>query len=338
MNSILVISVNWLGDVVFSTPVYHALKGQYPRARIVAMGVPRVADVLALCPDIDEVMVYDEDGYDRPLVRKGSIIREIKKRKFDSAFILRRSFSRTLLTALAGVPVRVGFGGPGWHGLLTTSVDPKGMEDLHRSDGYLRVVESADVPVRDRVCRLKVGEDDIRIARHWLSTRGVGGKERLIALNTGGNWAPKQWPLERFADLARAIEQKGLGRVVLPGAPKDLDRVTRISELSGGSPVIAAGETSLRDLAGIMSQMDVVVSADSGPLHLANALGTDVIGLFGPTSPEITGPRGAGKSVVIQKDVGCNRAPCYFFECKESRCMAAIEVKDVLEAVAQLEH
>ncbi|NTV29356.1 MAG: glycosyltransferase family 9 protein [Candidatus Omnitrophica bacterium] len=333
MRNILVVSVNWLGDAVFSTPVYHALKGQYPLARVTALCVPRVREVLAMCPDIDDVMVYDEDGIDRPLIRKCSLVHELRRRQFDAVYILRRSLSRTCLTVLAGIPVRVGFASKGWRKLLTTVTDCSGLDDIHRADVYLRVLESAGVKITDRACRLTPPAGVLRGWRDRLSALGVRAGERIIAVNTGGNWDLKQWPVERFVELVRAIHQQRLGRVILPGASKDVARVQRISDLSGVDPLITAGETGLTCLAGLLGCVDVLITADTGPLHLASAIGTSTIALFGPTRPEITGPRGQGRSVILQKDVGCNKTPCYYLECPDNRCMKAVEVQDVLQAL-----
>ncbi len=335
MRKIMVVSVNWLGDAVFSTPVFFALKKQYPDARITCLCVPRVADVLSMCTAIDETIVYDEDGADRPLIAKLSLIRRLVRGKFDAAFILRKSLSRTLIVMLAGIPVRVGYAADGWRWLLTHQVPAKGMQEVHRSDAYLRVIESYGVPVSDRSCRLSASEDVIRGWRARLLSMGVKSEDRLIAINTGGNWDLKQWPVERFVDLIKEIYARKLGKVILPGAPKDLQRVKKIKELSviGDDLMITAGDTGITCLAGLFSCIDTLVTADTGPLHLAAALGVRTVALFGPTRPEITGPRGQKEGVLLQKDVKCNRAPCYYLECKDNQCMKVITVEDVLHVL-----
>lgn len=337
MKNILVVSVNWLGDVVFSAPVFHALKGRYPKARITCLAVPRVAEVLQMCPDVDDVMIYDEKGRDRPLLSKCFLISRISGKKFDAVFILRKSLSRSVLVALAGIPVRVGFADGLWRRLLTKVVDEAGVDGMHRSDVYLRVIESEGISVTDRSSRLVAEEGVVRGVREALSQRGISDTDRLIAVNTGGNWDLKQWPEERFAELVSAISRRGMGKVVLPGAPKDVDRVRRIAAASGVSPVVMAGETGIKCLAGLLKRVNVLVTADTGPLHLASALGTDVVAVFGPTRPEVTGPRGQGKAIVLHKDVGCNRAPCYYLECPDNKCMKGVSVEDVLQAIQKIQ-
>lgn len=335
MKNVLVVSVNWLGDVIFSTPVYAAIKKAHPHVRITALCVPRVADVLGMCPSVDEVMVYDEDGEDRPLIRKLSLIRRLSQKRFDAVFILRKSFSRTLLTYLAGIPLRSGYAAKSWRGLFTHVAVPPDLDRVHRSDAYLKVVETVGIAIEDRQCRLSVSEQSMGMARDWLTRNGWKGG-RLIALNTGGNWDLKQWPPAKFAELARKISEQKMGELLFTGGPSDESRVQSIIREAGVSAINAAGSTGLTELAAILSQVRVLVTADSGPIHLANALGTPVIGLFGPTRPEVTGPRGTGRSIIIQKDSGCNRTPCYYLECPDNRCMKMIEVADVLEAIRQV--
>ena len=337
MKNILVVSVNWLGDAVFETPVFRALKANYPGARVTCLCVPRVADVLAMCPDIDEIMVYDERGRDQPFFTKVSVIAKIFFKRFDAAFILRKSLSRSFMLTLAGIPLRVGFADKSWDWLLTHVVDDSGLDQMHRSDAYLSVVECVGVSTWDRSCRLVAEESFVRGVRESLRQKGISDQDRLIAVNTGGNWDLKQWPAERFAELVREIYARGLGKVVLPGAARDVARVNQIAALSGVKPIVMAGETGIKCLAGLLTHTHILITADTGPLHLASALGTHVIAIFGPTRPEITGPRGPGCSVVLQKDVGCNRAPCYYLECQDNKCMKEVSVEDVLQAIPKIQ-
>ena len=331
MKKILVMSVNWLGDVVFSTPVYRALKAAYPDARLCVLAVPRVKEVLELCPDVDEVIVYDEDGKAKGILGKIGAGLALRGMKFDAVFILRRSLSRTFVAWLAGIPVRVGFFHRPWQVLLTHGVDDKGCDRIHRGDVYLRVIEFFGVKVRDRSSCLQVGRDVCERLATKLRVKGLTGNERIVVLNTGGNWDLKQWPKERFAALAGRLTRELGFTVVLSGSASDLSRVRSIAKDSGVDPVVLAGETDIKELAALFKRAHMVVSADSGPLHLASAVGANVLALFGPTRPEITGPRGQGRIKALECDVGCNRAPCYYLECPDNRCMKAIMVDDVFQ-------
>ena len=331
MKKILVVSVNWLGDVVFSTPVYRALKAAYPEARVSVLAVPRVREVLELCPDVDEVIVYDEDGKAKGIFGKIGAALALRGMKFDAVFILRRSLSRSFVAWLAGIPVRAGFSAKSWSWLLTNVVDDKGNDKIHRSDVYLRVVESLGINVKDRSARLQVSRDVCEHLATKLRAKGLTGDERIVVLNTGGNWDLKQWPPERFAALAARLTKELGFTVVLPGSASDVLRAESIARDSGVDPVVLAGQTDLKELAALFKRAHRVVSADSGPLHLANAVGANVVALFGPTRPEITGPQGQGRIKVLMHEVGCNLAPCYYLECPDNRCMKSLTVDDVFQ-------
>jgi lipopolysaccharide heptosyltransferase II len=331
MRNILVVSVNWLGDVVFSTPVYRALSQAYPSAKITALAVPRVREVLELCPDVDEVIVYDEKRSVKGFLGMVGTGLLLRPRQFDAVFILRRSLARSCLAWLAGIPVRVGFADKKFPGFLTHVVDDTGLDQIHRRDVYLRVVESFGVKVKDRSCLLDVGRDVCERVAAKLRAKGLTGDERIVVLNTGGNWPLKQWVPERFAELAGRLTRELGVTVVLPGASSDVERVRMVAQASGVSPVVLAGETDLKEMAALFKRSFMVISADSGPLHVASAVGANVVALFGPTRPEITGPCGQGRVKVLQQDIGCNDSACYDLACPDNRCMKVITVDDVLQ-------
>ena len=155
MDRILVVNVNWLGDVIFSAPVFKALKEVYPQARISCLAVPRVKEVLESIPFIDEIIVYDEKGRHWNPLAKLKFILELRRKHFDVAFLLHRSLTRAFLVYLAGIPRRVGYDAKNLGRLLTHVVDPLDGQ-AHRSDHYLNIIESYGVPVKDRRCQLDV--------------------------------------------------------------------------------------------------------------------------------------------------------------------------------------
>ena len=213
-----------------------------------------------------------------------------------------------------------------------------GNDGLHRADIYLRLLEAEGLKIASRVPCLVVSDEQRSRSASFLKARGLKPGESYAVLNTGGNWDLKQWPRERFAELAGRITREMGIRIVLPGAAKDRERVEMIAQRSGVFPLVIAGSTDLMELAAVMAGAEFVVSGDSGPLHLAAAVGSNVVGIFGPTRPEITGPRGIGRIAVIQKDVRCNRAPCYYLECPDNRCMKSVSVEDVHEEIWKIKH
>ncbi len=335
MKNILVVNVNWLGDVIFSSPIFKVLKETYPQAKISCLAVPRVKEVLESIPSIDEIIVYDEKGSHRNPITKLQLIGELRKRKFDTAFLLHRSLTRALLVFFAGIPQRIGYDEKGRGRFLTHKVEPLAGK-IHRSDHYLNVIESFGIKVSDRTTTLSVSPEAEKEMNKILEEKGISQKDRLIVINPGGNWALKQWPLKNFTKLIDRLMTGFNFKVLISGALKDEALANTIIAPLKLKPTVLAGETNLKQAMALMKRADLVISADSGPLHVANSVGTDVIGIFGPTRPEITGPRGPGRAVILQHDVGCNRQACYHLKCPDNICMQAVTVEDVLVAFKKL--
>ena len=335
MNKILVVNVNWLGDVIFSVPVFKALKAAYPQAKVSCLAVPRVGEVLQMCPFVDEVIIYDEDDKHRHFWKKLKIANLLRSKKFDAAFLLHRSLTRALIIFLAGIPKRVGYTTktPRW--LLTHPVQSLN-GDAHRSLDYLNVVESFGIAVFDQTCQLSVPQSESNAIQRKLAENGIGQDDKFVVLNPGGNWDLKRWPQENFAALTRNLVEQFKVRVVISGADKDQALAKNIAQESKVNPVVLAGQTKFKELAALFYRAQVVISADTGPLHLASGVGTKTIALFGPTRPEITGPRGSGKRTVLHNDVGCNKTPCYHLACGQNVCMQSITVDDVLQAFQKI--
>jgi len=329
MNNILVVNVNWLGDAVFSTPLFKALKKTYPLARLTCLCVPRVKEVLEYCPYVDKIIIYDERGLHRFPWAKWQLIRDLKKEKFDVSFLLHRSMTRALLVYLAGIPLRIGYSKS--KGLLTNPVEMKS-EEIHRCDYYLKVLEGYGIRVQDRLCELVLKEDDRRSLEAKLSKARIGLTESYVVLNTGGNWDLKRWSADSFALLAKRLTQEFGLKIVFSGSGKDREHCQRIAQAADIRAVVLAGETSLGESLVLYKRAVAVISSDSGPLHLAHSVGADVIGIFGPTMPSITGPRGRGRAQILFKDVGCNKAPCYHLSCANNVCMQSVTVDDVCQA------
>ncbi len=334
MKKILIINVNWLGDIIFSTPVFKALKRQYPQAAITCLGVPRVREVLECAPGVDHVLVYDEKGRDWNLFAKLGLILKLRKEKFDAVFLLHRSMTRALLVYLAGIPQRIGYDIKAKGPLLTHRV-PATDNLIHRSDHYLKVIESFGVKVDDRVCELKADQEAEEYIARLFQEKGIGPADFTVVVNTGGNWGLKRWPQENFVRLIGRLAQDLQAKIILPGGKQDIEMVEDIAGKSGVPIINAAGQTNLKQLAALMKKVCLVISADSGPLHVADSVGANTVALFGPTRPEMTGPRGKGKNILLQNDVGCNREPCYHLECPDNVCMKSINVEQVLDAVRQ---
>jgi len=337
MERILVVNVNWGGDVIFSSPVFKALKEKYPKAQISCLAVPRVREVLESIPFIDEIIAYDEDGRHWNPLSKLKLIFQLRRKRFNIAFLLHRSLTRALLVYFAGIPQRVGYDEKKRGKFLTHKVEFLD-EPVHRSDHYLNVIESYGVPVNDRQYQLSVSPNTKQDIQEILKSKNIEDDDFLVVVNPGGNWDLKRWPVRKFCMLLGAVLVDLGAKIAISGAEKDIELAKEINSHVPRDRVSVnlAGETDLKQLLALMERADLVVSADSGPLHMANGVGSDVIGLFGPTRPEITGPRGSGRKFVIQHDVGCNREACYYLQCPDNICMKSITVDDVDQIIKQI--
>lgn len=341
MKKILVVNVNWLGDVIFSSPVFKALKKAYPDARLSCLAVPRVKDVLECVPFIDEIIIYDEDGRHKGPLGKAGLIYQLRRRRFDAAFLLHKSLTRALLVFGAGIPQRIGYNTKNRGMFLTQAIPSSDETKMHRMDYYLKVIESFGVGVSSRTSELAVDPTAQEAVSRMWAENSISEEDFVIILNPGGNWDLKRWPKENFRRLLErlCVGEDGRVKVILTGAPGDADLVREIAGSFRDTKrriIDLTGRLSLKQLIALMARADLVVSADSGPLHIANSVGTDTIGLFGPTRPEVTGPRGEGRSFILQRDVGCNRSACYYLKCPDNSCMQAVHVEDVIDAIRQV--
>ena len=334
MKKILVINVNWLGDVVFSTPLLKALRSANPKAHIACLVISRCEEVLKNNPRINEIIVYDEYGKHHSLIANLKFIRYLRKKKFDEAYVLHPSLRRAMIGFLAGIPCRTGYNTKNRSFLLTRSV-PAPDNLMHKIDYFLNILKSCGIKAVDRNCEFFINDTDVSEAQQILKNNGIALGEKYIVINPGGNWMMKRWSADSFAKLGDMIVQKNKMKVVIAGAKKDKSLAADIKEKMETRPMIITGSTSLHQLAAVMKGASCVVSADSGPMHIAVAVGANTVAIFGPTSSALTGPVGAGRKVILQKDAGC-QIPCYKNGCAQNRCMQEITPQEVYEQVIKM--
>ena len=331
---ILIVNVNWVGDVLFSTPFIRAVRRQFPDAYIACMVVPRCAPMVEGNPDLDEVVLYDEDGIHASPSGKIRFILSLRKKRFDTAYLLHRSFTRTLLSLLAGIEKRIGYYTKKRFLLLTETIEPPA-EDLHKIDYFLNVAQAEDIKADDKCYQFFISEEERQYAQELLSNKGILPGEKFVVLNPGGNWDLKRWPKENFASVADGLIKGLRYKVIITGAAKDLSLANSIASLCENRPIILCGVTTLKQIGAVMEKASLVISGDSGPMHISAAAGTPTIAIFGPTSADITGPRGRGPLRVLRGKIECE-VPCYNLSCLDNRCMSLVKPADVLIAAEEL--
>ena len=335
MDRILVVLPNWYGETLFATPFLKALRAQRPKAFLATLGWPQCREVLKHSPLIDECLDYDEHGAHQHFEDKWRLARALRAQRFDTAFLLRKSFSRSLLLCLARIPMRIGLANPksGW--LLTHTVIPSTVP-THKAFTYLPLLEAVGLTEVRSAYEYTVSDKERESAAAWRKAQSPNGRP-LVILHPGANWPHKRWPAERFAALGdRLIEHHDV-HVVITGGPGDLEMAKRLASQMHHPAVVCTGQTTLRQLAAQLEQSQLVVSNDTGVLHIAAALGRSLVALYGPTSPVLTGPLGdPRRMVVIHHPECCPAIPCYQPETPPHAGMSAITVEEVFERAEEL--
>lgn len=283
IRSIGVFHLNQLGDLVFSLPALEALRAGFPEARITSVVRAGLAGLLCPSPWLDACITH------RGAADFFSTLRQVRRADLDLALCLSQSARVMLLAAASGARYRFGFAGGGLSVLLTERVDETTTPSLM---GNLRLVESLGCRIERRDYRglLMVEEADRALAGEVLVAKGVPREARLVVVGAAASArrGEKEWEIDRFVEVARAVTRADEQiAVVFVGAKPQLG-----DDLSGERIYDLGGETSLRSLLALLERTELFLGIDSGPLHLAAAVCTPCVALFGPTDPTLTGPCG----------------------------------------------
>jgi len=329
---IVIFAPNWVGDVIFITPVFEALKKHFPGAHLGCILPARCKDILKNNPFVDEIITFNERKEDRSLFKKISFVLNLRSKKYDMVFLLHRSMTRAVLCAMAGIKKRIGYNYKKRSFVITDSIDPVNKDSLHKQDYYLNVLKSCGIAIDDHNCKIYLSPEEKSWADEIIK-RYTRGNEIKIGLNLVTNWAPKNWVIERFCKLIDILNPR-LANVkffITSGTHEP-----QFDILSKKNNVVdLTGQTSLLQLAAIYHGMDLVISGDSGPLHLGAASGTKYIGLYGPTSPSLSGVRAAAQGKIISKNTSCP-TPCYKEPCDKNFACMGISAQEVAQAAIEL--
>lgn len=330
---ILIFNVNWLGDVLFSTAAIRNIRRNFPRSYIACIVPSRCYPILKDNPNLDEIIIFDEKDRHKSVFKRFEFVRNLRIRNFDLVFLLHRSFSRALICRLAGISERIGHYTRKRGFLLTKKIMPPVRDSLHRIDYYLDIIERSGFKVEDRYLEFYYTDSDTSYVREFLNKNSVAKNDFLVVINPGGNWLPKRWPKEYWARLCDKLIEELNAKVVITGGYNDISLANQIKEMMKYKPIISCGVFNVKQLGALAKESGLFITADTGPLHIANSVGAKkIIAIFGPTSPLITGPYPAKNVIILQKNVGC-KIPCYNLKCKDIRCMKAVTVDDVIRAL-----
>lgn len=319
---------NWIGDSILALPVLQSLKAHYPDAEIWVAAKGWVKELFVALPYISGIIALPERITRKTLKTSA---REFKERDFDTGLLLTNSFASAYHFYLARIPQRWGYKKDGRQLLLTKGVRrPAPYEAIHQVEYYLRLLAGLGIRALEPYLSLLLTNNETREAEDMLAALSVDRDKRLVILNPGGYFgSAKRWPPLRYAEAATLFQKRWGAEILIIGSSQEKPLADAISEDMEQPPSILTGKTSLRQLAAVLSLADMCVTNDSGPMHMANALGIPTVAVFGPTDPAATRPFQA-PSVFIQKVVPC--WPCSYRDCPfDHRCMLNITAEEIFE-------
>lgn len=336
-TSILVRVPNWLGDAVMCEPALSDLRDRFPSGRIAILARPGIGELLSGHPALDEVIEYDWRGQHKGLMGFRNLIELISEKRFDKAVLFQNAFEAAFIAFGARIPERIGYATDGRGFLLTKRVPLPVSLRLHQVDYYQTLVSRAFSRLSsERLPVLYVSAVEERTVKARFSQVFPPQEGCLIGINPGSIYgSAKRWLPERFAAVGSLLIQEmktlhaadRMVRCVILGGPGEEGLGRYIADRIQGETVVLSGQTSIRELMVVMKHCSLLLTNDTGPMHMAQALGVPVLAVFGPTDPETTGPRGTSHEVV-RTPVRCS--PCMLRSCPiDHRCMTGVSVEQV---------
>jgi predicted lipopolysaccharide heptosyltransferase III len=342
VRRILVVKLKYIGDVLLSTPVFGGLREAFPEATLTALVAGGTEEVLLHHPDVDEVLTVDR------IPAKGEsrgpswadhlrLVRRLRESRFDLAIDLTDGDRAAVLTWASGARLRVGFNREGrFRGRAYHQVVPASSGRRHAVEADLEALRALGMAARSVAPTLGLPPEVEADADHLLTRKRVSRNRDLVLIHPGARWWFKAWPPDRFAALGDGIEEELEAQVIIAGGPWDVATAETVRRQMRRPATVVAGETSILELAAVLKRCRLFIGNDNGPMHVAAAVGTPVVALFGPTNPAQWGPWGEGH-VTLYKGLDCRecwwRRGCWR---GEENCLRQITVDEAMIAVRRV--
>ncbi|WP_020588406.1 lipopolysaccharide heptosyltransferase I [Desulfobacter curvatus] len=341
--NILIVKMSAIGDVIHTLPALNALRDHFPEARITWLVEEAAADLVIGHPSVDNVIVSKRKRWIRSLFSSSfpsalikilSFIRALRETEYDMIIDFQGLLKSGVMVMLARGKKRIGFDKGMEHAecshlFYNHRIAPVSME-IHALKRGLMMIQALGVKADKVEYRLPVTPGARAAVHTLLKKNGIPAKEKFICINPQATWETKLWDNGKFADLSDRIQEQYGARIVFTGGPEDRPVIDTIISMTNKTCVNLAGLTTLKMLAALYEQADVLVTTDTGPMHLGAAAGTRVVAIFGSTAPWRTGPYGSDH-VVVRSAGRCS--PCFNRECEHRTCMHDISVDQVMSAV-----
>jgi heptosyltransferase I len=337
--NILIIKLSAIGDVIHTLPSLSALRGLYPDAHITWVVEEAAADLVKNHPYLDAVVIsrrkswskdFQSGKFKQLLKEISSFIKTLQQRPYDLVIDFHGLFKSSMIVLLSRGKRKLGYNS--LQELSGLFLNEKITEDMnkHAVDRYLDFPRYLGAKIESVDFVLSPDRDAENRAKILLEKYNLEDK-KFVAINPVAYWETKLWNDEKFAKLADLINNRLKMKVVFTGSEKE--SIEKITSLMATESINLGGATTLPDLAYLYKKARIVVTTDSGPMHLAAAVETPVIALFGPTDPARTGPYGAGHTIIR---AGLSCSPCFLKKCSTRKCMADISPQQVFAAVKKI--
>jgi len=332
---ILIIKFGSLGDVILSTAAIKAIREKFSRNyKITFLVGEESKDVLLRCPYIDELVVVELKGKDKGIKGALDLGRVLRKKNFDLVVDLQNNRKSHLLSFLSACVNRYGYDNKKYGFLLNHRIkdDSPFIDPVTHQ---FRILNMLGIELKNNHLELWPAEEDRKYIDELLGGEWLSANQKIVGINISASsrWETKAWPLEHIVKLCESLKHRDI-RAVVTGTEKDLPQVNKLLNLAKDiKPINACGKTTVNQLACLIKKCACFISADSSPLHIAAAMNTPIVALFGPTDYRRHLPA-VKNCVVLKKDLPCS--PCYKSKCKDKKCMKQITPDEVLRAVEKL--
>ena len=328
MDRILLIRLSSLGDIVLTTPAIRAVRSHYPNAYIAMLVAQQSADVLLENPHLNEIIQFNRLAKDKDTGEMIRILRILRQRQFTLTLDFQRKFRTELLMYMSGASERVG------KGKLCTVRVPDA-EEKHATERYFDVLHAAGIPAENRQLEMYLSNAERTGTRDAFEKAGIKKQRLKVGLFPGAGWKLREWMPERFASIGDKLVQNYNAQVIVFGGPNEIELVANVCDLMQEQVYQFAGTLSIRELAAYIEKCNLFLTNDTGPMHIASAVGTPTVALFGPGNHIRFQPLGE-KHTTIRHDVPCNPCKQFTDKCKDNICMKKITVDEVWTTICRI--
>lgn len=324
---ILIIKPSAIGDIVHALPILNLIRRRWPDAHVTWVVTPACAGMVERHPQIDEVILFERNRYSsfwrnpRSALAMRRFFRKLRKRSFDLVIDLQGLFRSGWFAWQSGAPVRIGFANAREFATLFYTHRVESSWADHAIERYLCVARALGCGEQPLEFKFAVDDQDRAAAGVLLPNRP------FAVLVPGANWETKQWPAERFAAIVEPLRERFGFESVVVGSAADGPLAARID-----GAIDLTGRTNLRQLVAVLERASLVIAGDTGPMHIAAALGRPLVALYGPTDAVLTGPF-RRLDTVVQLDISCR--PCFSRKCSHQSCLRWLDVEPVLKVAEE---